>query len=163
MRRHSLWKNLGVTVFIPRTVSETKWKVDTLLYKGESNQKCNYFEKFVTSPFSLLKKWECPLLVSMMSPTFSVTNLMFFRQFSSTWRDWPAGPNLTTERLCNRTFTYQNHGIVYPAVSKLPPTAICSHCSWLVFGSSTLQLVDFSNRHFAVGGFSLGGIECISP
>jgi len=45
------------------------------------------------------------------------------------------------------------------AFPKNPPTAICSHCSWWVFGSSTLQLVDSSNQHFAVGGFSLGGIE----
>jgi len=42
---------------------------------------------------------------------------------------------------------------------KNPPTAIYSHCSWWVFESSTLQLVDFSIQHFAVGGFSLGGVD----
>jgi len=44
------------------------------------------------------------------------------------------------------------------AFSKIP-IAIYSLCSWWVFGSSTLQLVDFSNRQFAVGEFSLGGVE----
>jgi len=44
------------------------------------------------------------------------------------------------------------------AFRKNPPTAIYSHCSWWVFGSSTLQLVYFSNQPFSVGGFSLGGV-----
>jgi len=48
---------------------------------------------------------------------------------------------------------------VRKAFPKNPPTAIYSHCSWWVFGSGTLQLVDFSNQHLAVGGFSLGGVE----
>ena len=45
----------------------------------------------------------------------------------------------------------RRHSTITP--NKNPPTAKCllkstncfSHCSWLVFGSSTLQLVDFSN------------------
>jgi len=40
------------------------------------------------------------------------------------------------------------------AFSKIPPTAVHLHCSWWVFGTSTLQLVDYWNKHFAVGGFS---------
>jgi len=32
-------------------------------------------------------------------------------------------------------------------------------CSWWVFGSSTLQLVDFSNQHLAASGFSLEGVD----
>ena len=45
------------------------------------------------------------------------------------------------------------------AFAKIPPTAIYSHCSWWFFGSSTSQLVDFSNQHFAVSGFSFGGVS----
>jgi len=41
--------------------------------------------------------------------------------------------------------------------TKNPPSAIFPH--WWVFGSSTSQLVDFSNQHFAVGGFSLGEVD----
>ena len=43
----------------------------------------------------------------------------------------------------------------------MPPTAIYSHCSCWVFGSSTLELVDFSNQHSAVGGFSFGEVDNI--
>jgi len=45
------------------------------------------------------------------------------------------------------------------AFPKNPPTAISSHYSWWVFGSSSLQLVDFPNQHFAVGGFLFGGVD----
>jgi len=38
--------------------------------------------------------------------------------------------------------------------SKTPPTAIHFHCSWWVFGLSTLQLVGYWNKHFAAGRFS---------
>jgi len=33
--------------------------------------------------------------------------------------------------------------------------------SWLVIGKSALQSVDFSNKHFVVGGILLGRIECV--
>jgi len=36
--------------------------------------------------------------------------------------------------------------------SKNPPNAV-HYCSWLVFGTSTLQLVGFHNKHSAVSGF----------
>jgi len=45
------------------------------------------------------------------------------------------------------------------ALPKNPPTAIYSPCKWWVLGSSALQLVDFSNQHFVVGGFSFGGVR----
>jgi len=40
------------------------------------------------------------------------------------------------------------------AFSKNPPTAIHSHYSWWIFGSSTLQLVGYRKKQCAVGGFS---------
>jgi len=45
------------------------------------------------------------------------------------------------------------------AWSKNPPTAVWRHSSWWVFRKGTSQLVDFSEKHFAAGGFLLGGIE----
>jgi len=55
-----------------------------------------------------------------------------------------------------RSLTIKIHQL-RSAFPKNPPTATYSHCSWWVFGSSTSQLVDFSNQHFAVSGFSLEG------
>jgi len=45
------------------------------------------------------------------------------------------------------------------AWSKNPPTAVWGHSSWWIFRKGTSQLVDFSEKHFAAGGFLLGGIE----
>ena len=45
------------------------------------------------------------------------------------------------------------------AWSKNPPTAVWRHSSWWIFRKGTLQFVDFSGKHFAAGGFLLGGIE----
>jgi len=47
---------------------------------------------------------------------------------------------------------FQNHAELAFG-TKIKENPISLHCSWWVFGSSTLQLVDFSNQHFAVGGF----------
>ena len=35
--------------------------------------------------------------------------------------------------------------------------------SWWIFRKSTSQLVDFSGKHFAAGGFLLGGIDLWKP
>jgi len=42
---------------------------------------------------------------------------------------------------------------------KKQPTAVWTHSSWWIFRKGTSQLVDFSEKHFAAGGFLLGGIE----
>ena len=44
------------------------------------------------------------------------------------------------------------------AWSENPPTAVWIDSSWWIFREGISQLVDFSKKHFAAGGFLLGGI-----
>jgi len=40
-----------------------------------------------------------------------------------------------------------------------PPTAVWIDSSWWIFRKGISQLVEFSEKHFAAGGFLLGGID----